>query len=59
MLTVREAFPKVGELATAEFATLGHRFLKITARVVETTSRIRLCVCGGMSRSRPLSMAGP
>ena len=41
MLTVRDAIPKVRELATAEFATL--RFgSKIAARVVETTSRIRL-----------------
>ena len=30
------------ELATAEFATLRLRLLKIAARVVETTSRIRL-----------------
>jgi hypothetical protein len=42
MLTVRDAIPKVQELATAEFATLRLRLLKIAARVVETTSRIRL-----------------
>jgi hypothetical protein len=30
------------KLATAEFATLRIRLLKIAARVVETTSRIRL-----------------
>ena len=42
MLTVRDAIPKVGELATAEFATLRLRLLKIAARVVETASRIRL-----------------
>ncbi|MEY9134310.1 hypothetical protein ACVIWV_006456 [Bradyrhizobium diazoefficiens] len=42
MLTVREAIPKVRELAAAEFATLRLRLLKIAARVVETTSRIRL-----------------
>jgi hypothetical protein len=42
MLTVRDAIPKVRELATAEFATLRLRLLKIAARVVETTSRIRL-----------------
>ena len=40
-LTVRDAIPKVRELATAEFATLRLRLLKIAARVVETTSRIR------------------
>ena len=42
MLTVREAIPKVQELANAEFATLRLRLLKIAARVVETKSRIRL-----------------
>jgi hypothetical protein len=42
MLTVRDAIPKVRELATAEFATLRLRLLKIAARVVETASRIRL-----------------
>jgi hypothetical protein len=42
MLTVRDAIPKVRELATAEFATLRLRLLKIAARVVETTSRIRV-----------------
>ena len=41
-MTVRDAIPKVRELATAEFATLRLRLLKIAARVVETTSRIRL-----------------
>ncbi|WP_461326376.1 IS1380 family transposase [Bradyrhizobium diazoefficiens] len=42
MLTVREAIPKVRELAAAEFATLRLRLLKLAARVVETSSRIRL-----------------
>src|SRR5689334_10880165 len=42
MLTVRDAIPKVRELATAEFATLRLRLLKIAARVVETASRVRL-----------------
>jgi hypothetical protein len=42
MLTVRDAIPKARELATAQFATLRLRLLKIAARVVETTSRIRL-----------------
>ncbi len=39
MLTVRDAIPKARESATAEFATLRLRLLKIAARVVETTSR--------------------
>jgi hypothetical protein len=42
MLTVRDAIPKTRELATAEFASLRLRPLKIAARVVETASRIRL-----------------
>src|SRR5271154_68201 len=42
MLTVRDAIPQVRELATAEFATLRLRLLKIAARVVETASRVRL-----------------
>ena len=40
MLTVRDAIPKVRDLAKAEFATL--RLLKIAARVVETATRVRL-----------------
>ena len=42
MLTVRDAIPKARDLATAEFATLRLRLLKIAARVIETASRIRL-----------------
>jgi hypothetical protein len=53
MLTVRDAIPKVQELAIAEFATLRLRLLKIAARVVETASRIRLAFRRGMFRSRP------
>ena len=41
MLTVRDAIPKPRDLATAEFATLRLRLLKV-ARVVETASRVRL-----------------
>ena len=42
MLTVRDAIPKVQELATAEFATLRLRLLKIAARVFQTKSHICL-----------------
>jgi len=42
MLTVRDAIPKARELASAEFATLRIRLLKIAARVIETASRVRL-----------------
>ena len=42
MLTVRDAIPKAHALATAEFATLRLRLLKLGARVIETVSRVRL-----------------
>ncbi len=42
MLTVRDAIPKPRDLAKAEFATLRLWLIKIAARVVETTSRVRL-----------------
>jgi len=52
MLTVRDVIPKARELATAEFATLRLRLLKIAARVVETTRRIRLTA--SISRSNTM-----
>jgi len=42
MLAVRDAIPKARDLATAEFATLRLKLIKIAARVVELTSRVRL-----------------
>ncbi|MHC2278703.1 hypothetical protein ACVME8_005314 [Bradyrhizobium diazoefficiens] len=42
MLTVRDAIPKARELATAEFATLRLRLLKLAARVVETRAAFAL-----------------
>jgi len=42
VLTVRDAIPKVRELATAEFKTIRLRLLKIAARVIETATRVRL-----------------
>ncbi|HEY8815319.1 MAG TPA: IS1380 family transposase [Candidatus Dormibacteraeota bacterium] len=42
MLTVREAIPKARDLASAEFATLRLRLIKIAARVIETARRVRL-----------------
>ncbi len=42
LLTVRDAIPKPRDLATAEFATLRLKLLKIAARVREGTTRIRL-----------------
>jgi hypothetical protein len=42
MLAMRDAAPKRSPLATAEFATLRLRLLKIAARVVEGAARIRV-----------------
>ena len=42
MLAVRDAIPKVQDLAKAEFKTLRLRLLKIAARIIETKSRIRV-----------------
>jgi hypothetical protein len=42
MLTLRDAIPKPQPLATAEFATLRMRLLKIAARISETASRVRI-----------------
>jgi hypothetical protein len=39
---VQQAIPRATALATAEFATLRLRLLKVAARVIETTTRIRL-----------------
>jgi hypothetical protein len=42
MWRVQQAIPKALALATAEFATLRLRLLKVAARVIETASRIRV-----------------
>ena len=42
MWRIQQAIPKATALATAEFATLRLRLLKIAARVIETTTRIRV-----------------
>ena len=42
MLAVRDAIPKARDLASAEFATLRLRLIKIAARIIETASRVRL-----------------
>jgi hypothetical protein len=41
MLTVRDAIPKVRELATAEFATLRLRLLKVAARALRPGLALR------------------
>jgi len=42
LLTVRDAIPSPQPLATAEFATLQRCLIKIAARVIETTKRVRI-----------------
>ncbi|MGI4811572.1 MAG: transposase, partial [Janthinobacterium lividum] len=42
MLTVRDAIPKSQPLASAEFATLRLRLLKIAGRIAETATRVRI-----------------
>jgi Transposase DDE domain group 1 len=42
MWRIQQAIPKATALATAEFATLRLRLLKVAARVIETASRIRV-----------------
>ncbi len=42
MLTVRDAIPKGYALARAEFATIRLRLLKLAARIIETTARVRI-----------------
>jgi len=66
MLTVRDTIPKSHALATAEFATLRLRLLKLGARVIETASRVRLafaaaCPEADLFRSIAVSLqpAGP
>ncbi len=42
MLDVRDAIPKVRDLASAEFTTLRLRLLKVAARIVKTRHRVRI-----------------
>ena len=52
ILTVRNAIPKTHALATAEFATLRLRLLKLGTRVIETASRIRLAFAAACPDAR-------
>ena len=61
MLAVRDAIPKPRDLASAEFATLRLRLIKIAARVIETASRVRLafaaaCPEADLFRSLPTAL---
>ena len=51
MLAVRDAIPKSRDLAKAEFATLRLRLLKIAARVIEMSSRVRLAFAAACPRA--------
>ena len=42
MWRIQQEIPKATALATAEFATLRLRLLKVAARVIESASRIRV-----------------
>ena len=52
ILTVRDAIPKAHALATAEFATLRLRLLKLGTRVIETASRVRLAFAAACPEAR-------
>lgn len=66
MLKVRDAIPRPQPLATAEFTTLRMRLIKIAARIVETSSRVRIAFAAAhpeaalfASLARCLQPAGP
>jgi hypothetical protein len=58
ILAVRDAIPKAHALATAEFATIRARFLKLGARVIETAGRVRLAYAAACP-TRPSSASSP
>ena len=66
LLTVRDAIARSHPLATAEFATLRIRLLKIAGRITETVTRVRIafaaaCPEPALFRSIAISLqpAGP
>ncbi len=66
MLTVRDAIPKPQPLATAEFATLRLRLLRVAGRVTETATRVRIAFAAACPEAelvrgvaRSLQLAGP
>ena len=66
MLTVRDAIPRPQPLASAEFATLRVRLLKLAARVTETATRVRVAFAAACPEAelfrgiaRSLQLAGP
>jgi hypothetical protein len=60
MWRIQQAIPKAIALATAEFATLRLRLLKVAARVIETATRIRVAfasACPDASTFRAIAAA--
>src|SRR3954462_12574069 len=66
LLTLRDAIPKLQPLASAEFKTVRLRLIKVAARIIETTRRVRIAfvaccpeaeLFGGIARW--LQPAGP
>ena len=55
MWRLRQAIPKTTTLATAEFATLRLRLLKVAARVIETASRIRVAFASACPDAKAFS----
>jgi hypothetical protein len=52
LLTVRDAIARPHPLATAEFATLRIRLLKITGRITETATRVRIAFAAACPEAR-------
>ncbi len=66
MLGLRDAIPKPQPLARAEFNTLRMRLIKISARIAETATRVRIALAAAhpeaalfASLARCLHPAGP
>lgn len=60
MWRVQQAIPNDAALATAEFTTMRLCFLKIAARVIETTTHIRVAIasaCPGVNLFRSIAAA--
>ncbi len=49
MWAVRHAMPATATLRTAEFATIRLRLLKVAARIIETTNRVRIAFTSACS----------
>ena len=59
MLTVRDAIPRSQPLASAEFATLRMRLLKIVGRITETATRVPHRIRRDVPRSRAVPRRRP